>query len=126
MEVKMSNGLEHQIAAAAVVGSVCMWTETDPQKRISKSLSGAVLAAGCTKLPDVLEPAVHPNHRQFFHGVAFAGLLGTAVYKLYRWEPEHSSEKLLRFSLLVGTSAYLIHLLLDAGTPKSLPLIGKI
>lgn len=74
----------------------------------------------------MLEPASHPNHRQFFHSLAFAGVLGMAAHKLYTWEPDNSFDEATRFVLLVGVGAYLIHLLLDAGTPKSLPLIGKL
>ena len=35
-------------------------------------------------LPDLLEPALHPNHRQFFHGVLFAAGVSIALYKLYQ------------------------------------------
>jgi len=74
----------------------------------------------------MLEPASHPNHRQLFHSLAFAGVLGVAAHKLYTWEPDSPFDEATRFVLLVGVGAYLIHLLLDAGTPKSLPLIGKL
>ncbi|GAB2893511.1 hypothetical protein GCM10027046_23110 [Uliginosibacterium flavum] len=89
-----------------------------------KPFVGAVLSASLTKLPDVLEPAIHPNHRQFFHSVAFAGLLGLVAHKIYRWEPKNKDDETVRFVLLVGAAAYAIHLLLDASTPKCLPLFG--
>lgn len=122
----MSSGSVHQLIAAAAVGTFCHRAEKDPQQKAGKSLIGAVIAAGSTKLPDVLEPALHPNHRQFFHSVAFAAMLGAAAYKVYRWQPEEPVQKAARFVLLVSASAYLIHLLLDAGTPKSLPLLGRL
>lgn len=122
----MSNGLTHQWTAAVVVGAVCIHAEKDNQMKSAKPIVGAVLAANLTKLPDIIEPATHPNHRQFFHSLAFAGLLGIAGYQAYKWKPENSLEGAIRFALLVGIGAYGVHLLLDAGTPKSLPLIGAL
>jgi len=122
----MANGITHQFVAAVAVGSACFYAETHQPKRTAKHLLGAALSAALTNLPDMLEPASHPNHRQFFHSLAFAGVLGMAAHKLYTWEPDNSFDEATRFVLLVGVGAYLIHLLLDAGTPKSLPLIGKL
>lgn len=122
----MSSGSTHQMMAAVMVGGACLCAEGNQEKKAGKSLIGAVLAAVMTKLPDVLEPAIHPNHRQFFHSIAFASMLGMATNKVYRWQPEDEIDKEVRFALLVGASAYFIHLFLDAGTPKSIPLIGKL
>lgn len=121
----MANGITHQLVAAVAVGSACFYAESHQSQRTAKPLLGAALSAVLTNLPDMLEPASHPNHRQFFHSLAFAGVLGMAAHKLYTWEPDNSFDEATRFVLLVGVGAYLIHLLLDAGTPKSLPLIGK-
>ena len=122
----MSNGTTHQIAAAAVVGIGCLAAESGRGRKTEKPLLGAILATGFTKLPDMLEPATHPNHRQFFHSVTFAGMLGVATHKVYCWKPDNPADETVRFFLLVCASAYFIHLLLDAGTPKSLPLIGRL
>ncbi len=60
------------------------------------------------KLPDFIEPSLgNPNHRQFFHSVLVLGLLGTGVYKLYRWDPQDNIEKVVRGILLMGGAAYL-------------------
>ena len=77
-------------------------------------------------MPDILEPAVHPHHRQFFHSIAFAALIGSGMYKLYQWETETEMEKILKLCLLVAGGAYLIHLAMDACTKRSLPLLGKV
>jgi len=120
----MSNGPTHQLTAAALVGAMCIHAERDKQNMSARPIVGAVLAAKFTKLPDILEPAIHPNHRQFFHSVAFASLLGVAGYKIYKWNPDNLFDEAIRFALMVALGAYGIHLLLDASTPKSLPLIG--
>lgn len=116
----------HQLIAAAAVGSYCLNQEAGRQEQSIKPLVGALLAGQLTLLPDLLEPAAHPNHRQFFHSLSFAGMLGLATYKLYRWEPESELGEIARFVTLVGAAAYFIHLLVDAGSPKSLPLVGKL
>ena len=73
---------------------------------------------GC--LPDLLEPAIHPNHRQFFHSIAFAGGLGLYLDSLLKDFRYDQSQKLLAKALI---AAYGSHLFLDGATPKSLPII---
>lgn len=122
----MANGSSHRLVAAITLGSAYLYAEAGQQEKSAKPLVAATLAAGFTNLPDILEPALHPNHRQFFHSVTFAGLLGWAAYKAYRWEPKDQIDEAIRFACLVGTAAYLVHLVMDAGTARSLPLIGKL
>jgi len=98
------------------------------QQREGRPVDGASLAMGLfaaalPTLPDCIEPALHPNHRKFFHSVAFAAGMGYALHRAYRWETEGDWEKLARAILLVGGAAYLGHLALDAMSAKSLPLI---
>lgn len=80
-------------------------------------------AALMPSLPDWFEPAVHPNHRKFFHSFAMAALVAIGLHRAYKWEPETDLQKLLRFLALAGGAAYLAHLARDAFTAKSLPLI---
>jgi len=121
----MPNALTHQSVAAIAVGGWIAQLEAKGGKATMAPLAGATLAAICTNLPDMLEPAIHPHHRQFFHGLAFAGLLGLGMYKLYKWETKTVQEELLKFCLLVVGGSYLIHLAMDACTSRSLPLLGK-
>ncbi len=121
----MPNALTHQFVAALTVGGcVAHWEATEGKKTVTP-LGSAALAAICTNLPDKLEPAIHPHHRQFFHSLAFAGMLGLGMYKLYKWETKTGQEDLLKFCLLVVGGSYLIHLAMDACTSRSLPLLGK-
>lgn len=78
------------------------------------------------RLPDILEPALHPNHRQFFHGMTVMTLLSAGLLKAYQWSPDEPFEKFLRGLMLIGGGAYLSHLICDASTPKGLPLVGKL
>lgn len=125
MEAQMPNVLTHQSVAAIAVGGWIAQLEAKEGKKTVAPLGGAALAAICTNLPDILEPAIHPHHRQFFHSLAFAGLLGLGVYKLYKWETKTAQDELLKFCLLVAGGSYLIHLAMGACTSRSLPLLGK-
>lgn len=87
---------------------------------------GGGLGALLGTLPDILEPADHPNHRQFFHGLAFAAVLSYSGYKLYKWKPEEPWQEVVRMVGLIAIGAYLIHLAMDATTSKSLPVIGGL
>lgn len=98
------------------------------QHREDQPTDGACIAAGIAascmpSLPDILEPAVNPNHRQFFHSLTSAVGLGYALHRVYRWEAESDWERIVRVLMLVGGGAYLAHLARDAFTAKSLPLI---
>lgn len=98
------------------------------QQREGRPVGGSALAMGAAaaclpSLPDWVEPAVHPNHRRFFHSVTFAAGIAYAMRRAYKWETEEPWEKVARLAILVGGAAYLAHLVRDAFTAKSLPLI---
>jgi inner membrane protein len=95
------------------------------QHPVRHPLLGATLSATLSTLPDLIEPAIHPHHRQFFHSLTFAALVGYGVYKAYRWEPQTPSQELLRLLAIIGGSAYLLHLIADFTTARSLPLLGR-
>lgn len=122
----MPNTLVHCTVAAAVTGAAIFNMEAKEGKQTLAPIGGSVLATICTNLPDKLEPAIHPHHRQFFHSVACAIMIGGGMYKLSQWETQTDGEKLLKFCLMVAGGAYLVHLAMDACTRRSLPLLGKM
>lgn len=83
---------------------------------------GAV-AASLPSLPDWIEPALHPNHRKFFHSVTCVVGIVYAIRRAYAWQPTTQADRVIRFTLIAAGAAYLGHLALDATTAKSLPLI---
>lgn len=119
----MSNANTHRIGAAAAVGLTHMYLEGQEQQQTSLPTASAALAYAAGTLPDVLEPAVSPNHRQFFHSLTAAGLLGHGLSRLWQWEPETDRDKVLKGAGLVIGGAYLVHLAMDATTPRSLPVL---
>lgn len=122
----MPNKLAHCTVAALATGVVIFNKEAKEGNHTLAPIGGSALAALCTNLPDILEPAIHPHHRQFFHSIAFAAMIGGGMYKLHQWKPQTEGEKFLKFCLMIAGSAYLIHLATDACTKRSLPLLGKI
>lgn len=122
----MPNKSTHQFLAALGVGGTLLLTGEDGEEATPRAVGGAALAALLTNLPDKLEPALHPHHRQFFHSYAIAGGIGLAGYSLLKWKPKDGLEKVIRSILLVGCGAYLIHLTADSLTSRSLPFCGKL
>ena len=122
----MSNAFAHRTGAAVIVGGFLLAREQQEGKNTLSPIGGSLLAAICTNLPDMLEPAKNPHHRQFFHSVAFAAMIGGGMYKLSKWETQTEGEEFLKFCLMVAGGAYLVHLAMDACTKHSLPLFGKI
>ena len=117
------NAAAHRLGAALTVGGFSAYNEYQKSGEISaQPLLHAGLAAACGTLPDLLEPAHHPNHRQFFHSFAFASATAYGLYRAFQWQPEEPWQKHLRTLTLIAGGAYLVHLAMDATTPKSLPL----
>ena len=121
----MSNGIAHRLGAALTLAVAAGHGVEKNGGGDSKPIVAAGIGALCGTLPDVLEPACHPNHRQFFHGLACARIVGASCYRLYRWKPQTSSEEIVRFLLMAVGGAFLTHLAMDAFSPKGLPLIGR-
>jgi len=122
----MSSGPVHRAVAMAAVGAALLKNDVDRGEKTPKPILGAILAALATNLPDFLEPATNPSHRQFFHSVAFAGAVGYGISKLHEWEPGDKWDEYLKTGALVVGYAYLIHLALDSLTAKSLPMLGRL
>lgn len=121
----MSNALDHRFfAAAGVFGAAAVgWSPDDHWSK--HPVIAACIAGGCGTLPDLIEPATSPLHRQLFHSVAFATVVGVMLYRTYQWQPDTDSGRVTRHILLFAGAAYLIHLAMDSMTPRSLPLIGR-
>lgn len=120
------NATAHQFTAGAVVGVFLAGQERKNNQATLQPIMAGLAAFVLTKLPDLIEPATSPNHRQFFHSIAFALLLGVGLHKLHKWEPQDATDKLWRMLGMLAIPSYLIHLAMDFTTAKSLPLIGKI
>jgi membrane-bound metal-dependent hydrolase YbcI (DUF457 family) len=84
----------------------------------------AGIGIGAGAAPDIFEPATDPHHRALGHSVA----LGTALTKfaITNCGRENSNwEEFLKIAAAVASVSYLAHLIADALTPNSLPLLGR-
>lgn len=149
----MANRNEHLLWGGIAGAGACLATAIIRKQNPSLlEFIGAVLsgiAAAC--LPDWLEPATHPNHRAFFHSVAFAG---TALPPLWialansrdgqlrnaawceqsaataqnaqdaqYWRDQAGWHRLLAGISIGIAPGYASHLAADALTPKRLPFL---
>ena len=121
----MANGPTHKLVGGAVGLAVSLIDS--PAERANLNLVASV-AAGTffAALPDIIEPATNPHHRQFCHSVVVFCAIGYGIKKAYHWKPLSERHKTIRTLSLIAGCAYLSHLVLDASTPRSLPLIGKL
>jgi inner membrane protein len=120
----MACAIEHaQFKLIAVTCACAIVRDSEGLPADATPIAVGAAAACLPSLPDVLEPALHPNHRKFFHSVAVFACLGYGLHRLYKWEAEDDWQRLLRVAGLVAGAAYLAHLTRDAFTAKSLPLI---
>lgn len=78
-----------------------------------------------SRLPDLIEPATSPNHRQFFHSWLVFGATAAAIKALCDWKPLTPKEQHIRRLLISLLAGYSSHLFLDALTTKSLPFVGN-
>lgn len=123
----MPNQITHLVAGGLSGLIVNMFDKNDNYETARDPLLAAAVGAVSGRLPDILEPALrNPHHRQFFHSVVVLIAAGYGLKKVYEWKPEDNLEAYVRVVLLFAGAGYVSHLLLDAATARSLPIIGKI
>ena len=120
------NGAAHQIGAFATVTTLSLAEQRKQGRVTARPFFDGAVAAVLTGLPDKLDPPNHPNHRQFYHSLVLATGVGYVTYRAYQWEPTEDWERIVRWLIVVGGAAYLVHLVMDACTKKSLPLLGTL
>tara|TARA_R110001592_G_scaffold37064_3_gene123929 strand:- start:973 stop:1341 length:369 start_codon:yes stop_codon:yes gene_type:complete len=122
----MSNGKAH-ILTGCTVGLAIVCIDRGNMSEITHNpITASVVGAVFAKLPDILEPALHSHHRQFFHSVVFLSAVSYSLMRAYEWKPKDAFEKALRGFALIAAGGYLSHLLLDMTTPRGIPILGKI
>lgn len=118
------NGRQHKMISVTVVTISTIMDEYEAKGTLSEETVIATITAFASgSLPDLIEPALHPNHRQFFHSIAFGLGVAYGAYKVYQWEPKDEFDRWMRRILLAVATTYIIHLIADSTTPKSIPLI---
>lgn len=114
------------ISGISAFAMVALIKQQNPTARLPHPGFAALVAALASGLPDVLEPATSPHHRQFCHSAAFAALASSGMKKLYDWVPATPDDALMRDVLLCVGFGYMAHLGADSTTAMGLPFVGKI
>lgn len=121
------NAAAHALRAATMVGGVHVAHDLHRHGQLTPApLVTGGLATMLASLPDWIEPATNPHHRQFFQSLIFGCAVGYGTYRLYKYQPETPMQAWLRWLGMIAGGAYLAHLICDAGTPRSLPLLGRL
>lgn len=110
-------------ATGAAVNTVCQWgrrnEQPDAKFDFGEMLVCSLAAGGGACLPDLLEPADSPFHRQFCHSVVAAALVAYAMSGKHTLHLGWFGRMVL---LMVGLG-YLSHIAADATTPRSIPFV---
>ncbi len=108
-------------------------TGFNKQHTLLEVLTTGVGMISSSKLTDILEPAISPIHRKFFHSIAFSSMVCSVGYyslrelQLLRRARAASGIKEITFTEVVNifitsvSLSYLLHLIADGFTPKGLP-----
>ena len=78
-------------------------------------------------MPDIIEPAINPNHRSLFHSLligAIAIFAGKKIWDYVKTTGGNSKDAAMAMAAFAFIAGYGSHLGTDALTPKSLPVIG--
>lgn len=122
------NGPVHTMVGTAAGSLVGLTADEVPEEeQFWVFLAAAAGGALGGKMPDILEPSNgNPNHRQFCHSVTvLAGISG--LYALVNsWDAQTPNDRIIKYFLKGVLAGYGSHLGLDATTPRSLPLVGKL
>lgn len=151
----MANGRTHEWIGMAAGGGVAAFrARREPlPDQLVEAVGGVIGGYFGGKMPDILEPAIHSWHRDICHSWTVGGVIATGVAALERWEKDCRKraadfrrrrlatgvQPLLGFfywlaewfwSLAAGFvagfgSGYVSHLVLDAFTPRGLPLLCR-
>ena len=118
----MPNAKEHIIVAAGVgiVGYAMYCAHFHREFKVGEALLATGTCVLGSLAPDGLEPALHPCHRCLGHSISAGALSMRAMTQAWTGDDIPSGLQVLLGFFALG---YVSHLVIDAGTPKGLPLL---
>jgi inner membrane protein len=150
----MPNHNEHLVWGAVAGAGYCLFSSSIVRRReisLAELIGAALSGAITSKLPDIIEPATHPNHRSTFHSQSFLAATGIVAlpWAEQKRQRQHQLADSARFQasaqqnesdrsywlrkmlwhefvagLIAGLAVgYISHLVADSLTPKGLPLL---
>ena len=118
----MPNGKTHVLVAAGVgiagYSLYCAFYQRKFDFGEALGATGACILGGIA--PDGLEPAFCPWHRSLGHSVSVGAVSAGTIARTWNASGTGPGPN---FLLLFFALGYLTHLVLDAGTPRGLPLL---
>jgi len=118
----MANAKQHALIGAGVgaVGWLLYCKLVDRPVQVGEVLLAAGVGMIGGLLPDLLEPAIHPNHRRFFHSYGATALLAHANRHVSQQTQMPADT---RAAIHLVSLGFFSHLAADAHTPKGLPWV---
>ena len=112
----MPNAIAHAQIGAVAGAATYLAMSARLKREMSPIEMGACCSIGLAfaAIPDIIEPALTPNHRSIAHSVVVLLILIAFLF----WYC-HQFKKMVVASAAVG---YLTHLVADSGSPKGLPI----
>jgi len=103
------------------VGVYGIW-KTEKEERFSfvELFIATLLGITFACLPDILEPASNPNHRQFFHSILVLAILIGLLFIIFKKSGKENEFPDVLLKII--TASYASHLVLDFRTQKCLPI----
>jgi membrane-bound metal-dependent hydrolase YbcI (DUF457 family) len=135
----MPNGNTHKTAGGwgGVFTYLIIQSKSDVKENIDPGgiLLSAIVGAGTSRIPDILEPPINPNHRAFFHSLVFGGI--TVYVGVQAWNDlqkrrseritagnqQWSFNEFVDIALIVTSGSVLLHLIMDGFTKKGLNIV---
>lgn len=135
----MPNGNIHKTAGALMGSITYLAIKNNCQKNepvdLGELISSTFIGVSTARIPDILEPPINPNHRAFYHSLAFGfliGFVGTKALKdfqlkrnerrirgIQHWSPREYVDVVV----ILACGSILLHLVMDGFTKKGLKII---
>lgn len=122
----MANSRSHLLAGGAISLSGMMFLKWLRNEKLTFWDGVGAALVGCfgACLPDLLEPPDNPSHRKVLHSMAIGGAgIPFTISKTYKGDWSFASTNGDRDFIIILSLGYLSHLVLDAGTPRGLPIL---
>jgi RsiW-degrading membrane proteinase PrsW (M82 family) len=135
----MPSGDVHK-SAGAILGVITYLVVQNNSRQKGKIELGEIILSTLVgirtaRIPDILEPPIHPNHRDFFHSLTFGvmiGYVGFTVFedlKIIRHKrttlgvQQWSTREYVEIAIIIACGAIILHLIMDGFTVKGLNII---
>ena len=135
----MPNGNVHNTVGGILgpIAYLAIQNILHPNERadLGELILSAGIGVSTSRVPDILEPPIHPNHRAFFHSIVFSGItvyIGVQAWNDYKIKSserltsgsrEWSFNEFADIAIIIASGSILLHLILDGFTPKGLNIV---